>query len=98
MPMDAILLPPESCKKRVSNTRVYNTSSFSKTAASTICIFSRCCGVNISPTRLIQSKVMNSTIRYEIIIYWSQKDEAFIAEVPELSGCMADGATYREAL
>lgn len=37
-------------------------------------------------------------IRYEIIIYWSQDDEAFIAEVPELAGCMADGATYQEAL
>ena len=35
---------------------------------------------------------------YEIIIYWSKEDEAFIAEVPELSGCMADGATYQEAL
>ncbi|HDZ76726.1 MAG TPA: type II toxin-antitoxin system HicB family antitoxin [Candidatus Omnitrophica bacterium] len=35
---------------------------------------------------------------YEIIIYWSQEDKAFIAEVPELSGCMADGATYQEAL
>lgn len=36
--------------------------------------------------------------KYEIIIYWSQEDEAFIAEVPELSGCMADGATYQEAI
>ena len=36
--------------------------------------------------------------RYEIIIYWSKDDERFIAEVPELSGCMADGATHREAL
>lgn len=36
--------------------------------------------------------------RYEIIIYWSNEDEAFIAEVPELAGCMADGATYKEAL
>jgi len=33
-----------------------------------------------------------------IIIYWSQADGAFIAEVPELPGCMADGTTYREAL
>ena len=37
-------------------------------------------------------------MHYEIIIYWSTEDEAFIAEVPELAGCMADGATYFEAL
>lgn len=37
-------------------------------------------------------------IRYEIILYWSQEDQAFIAEIPELPGCMADGETYREAL
>jgi predicted RNase H-like HicB family nuclease len=36
--------------------------------------------------------------RYEIIIYWSDEDQSFIAEVPELPGCMADGATYQEAL
>ena len=36
--------------------------------------------------------------KYEIIIYWSEEDKAFIAEVPELAGCMADGATYQEAL
>jgi len=36
--------------------------------------------------------------KYEIIIYWSVEDDAFIAEVPELPGCMADGATYQEAL
>lgn len=36
--------------------------------------------------------------KYEIIIYWSEEDNAFIAEVPELAGCMADGSTYQEAL
>ena len=41
---------------------------------------------------------MSSTVRYEIIIYWSKDDAAFIAEVPELPGCAADGATYQEAL
>ncbi len=37
-------------------------------------------------------------VRYEVIIYWSDEDKAFLAEVPELPGCMADGATYQEAL
>ncbi len=36
--------------------------------------------------------------KYEVIIYWSAEDGAYIAEVPELSGCMADGATYEEAI
>jgi predicted RNase H-like HicB family nuclease len=36
--------------------------------------------------------------KYEIIIYWSEEDGAFIAEVPELAGCMADGKTRQEAL
>ena len=36
--------------------------------------------------------------KYEIIIYWSDKDNAYLVEVPELPGCMADGKTYREAL
>jgi len=36
--------------------------------------------------------------RYEVIIYWSNEDEAFIAEVPELPGCAADGTTYQKAL
>ena len=38
------------------------------------------------------------SIRYEIIIYWSEEDQAFIAEIPELPGCMTDGQTYQEAL
>jgi predicted RNase H-like HicB family nuclease len=37
-------------------------------------------------------------VKYEVIIYWSQEDQAFIAEVPELPGCMADGETYEKAL
>ena len=37
-------------------------------------------------------------MRYELIIYWSKADECFIAEVPELPGCMADGATYEKAV
>jgi predicted RNase H-like HicB family nuclease len=36
--------------------------------------------------------------KYEVIIYWSKEDRAFIAEVPELPGCAADGATYQAAL
>ena len=36
--------------------------------------------------------------RYELIIYWSRTDDAFIVEVPELPGCMADGTTYEEAV
>ena len=37
-------------------------------------------------------------LRYGLIIYWSEEDSAFIAEVPELPGCAADGATYAEAV
>jgi len=36
--------------------------------------------------------------KYEIIIYWSNQDNAFIAEAPELKGCMADGKSYMEAI
>jgi predicted RNase H-like HicB family nuclease len=41
---------------------------------------------------------MKPEYRYEIIMYWSDADQAFIAEVPELPGCAADGPTYRAAL
>jgi predicted RNase H-like HicB family nuclease len=41
---------------------------------------------------------MKNNHKYEIIIYWSKEDEAYIAEVPELAGCAADGETYQEAL
>jgi len=36
--------------------------------------------------------------KYQIVLYWNKEDEAVIAEVPELAGCMADGANYAEAL
>jgi len=36
--------------------------------------------------------------KYEVIIYWSKDDDAYIAEVPELAGCMADGGSYVEAI
>jgi predicted RNase H-like HicB family nuclease len=39
-----------------------------------------------------------SEYRYEIILCWSARDQAYIAEVPELGGCAADGPTYQEAL
>ncbi len=41
---------------------------------------------------------MEADHRYEIIIYWSTEDDAFIAEVPELPGCAADGPTYEAAI
>ena len=37
-------------------------------------------------------------IKYELILYWSEVDQAFIVEVPELSGCAADGESYQEAV
>ncbi|WP_291348283.1 type II toxin-antitoxin system HicB family antitoxin [Desulfobacula sp.] len=36
--------------------------------------------------------------KYEMIIHWSEEDQLFIAEVPELPGCMADGHSYQEAV
>jgi len=41
---------------------------------------------------------MEMLIKYELVIYWSEEDETFIVEVPELPGCMADGQTYQEAV
>ena len=41
---------------------------------------------------------MEDYIKYEMIIYWSKEDNAFIVEVPELPGCIADGKTYEEAI
>jgi len=37
------------------------------------------------------------SIKYELIIYWSDDDQSFVVEVPELPGCMADGQTYEQA-
>ena len=42
--------------------------------------------------------MLDEPLKYEVVIYWSSDDGAFIAEVPELSGCAADGATPEEAL
>ena len=39
---------------------------------------------------------MNS--RYELVVYWSQDDDCFVVEVPELPGCMSDGKSYQEAV
>ncbi len=36
--------------------------------------------------------------KYEVIIYWSAEDDAFVAEVPELAGCMAHGPSHESAL
>ena len=41
---------------------------------------------------------MKTESKYEIIIYWSEEDNSFIAEIPELAGCMADGKTYSEVV
>ncbi len=41
---------------------------------------------------------MAGRFRYEVIICWSDEDQAFIADVPELPGCSADGASYQEAV
>ncbi len=36
--------------------------------------------------------------KYELIIFWSEQDQCYLVEVPELPGCMADGETYQEAI
>jgi predicted RNase H-like HicB family nuclease len=54
-----------------------------------------------SPDELIvkySSREKQMIPKYAVIIYWSEEDEAFIAEVPELSGCAADGLTYKDSL
>jgi predicted RNase H-like HicB family nuclease len=41
---------------------------------------------------------MKEDIKYEMVVYWSEDDDAYIAEVPEPPGCMADGRMYEEAI
>ncbi len=41
---------------------------------------------------------MRTMSKYEVIIYWSAADDIFVAEMPELKGCLAHGGTYDEAL
>ena len=41
---------------------------------------------------------MEEDIKYEMVVYWSDEDRAYVVEVPELPGCMADGSTYEEAI
>jgi predicted RNase H-like HicB family nuclease len=43
-------------------------------------------------------RIVGREHKYEIIVYWSEADNVYIAEVPELAGCMADGKTYTEAV
>ena len=50
------------------------------------------------PKRKKAPKTKTPTAKYEIILYWSEEDRAFIAEVPELPGCAADGETYQQAI
>ena len=38
------------------------------------------------------------SIKYELVIYWSEEDQSFVVEVPELPGCMADGESYQDAV
>jgi len=50
----------------------------------------------LNPYKSILANIM--AISYQLIIYWIEADNAFLVEVPELAGCMADGQTYAEAL
>jgi predicted RNase H-like HicB family nuclease len=45
-----------------------------------------------------KDKILDKDIKYEMVVFWSEEDEAFVVEVPELPGCMADGRTYEEAI
>ena len=57
-----------------------------------------CAGYLIFYIRAHLSNIFFEPFCYELVICWSDKDQTFIAEVPELPGCAADGATYQEAL
>jgi predicted RNase H-like HicB family nuclease len=46
----------------------------------------------------LKERKMAIEIRYELIVYWSDEDEAFLVQVPELLGCAADGSSYQEAV
>ena len=52
-----------------------------------------CCAAAIETEA---SRTMSTDSKYEIIIFWSEEDDSFVAEVPELAGCMADGKSYEE--
>jgi predicted RNase H-like HicB family nuclease len=40
----------------------------------------------------------NKMYKYELIVFWSEEDQCYVVEVPELPGCMADGETYEDAI
>ncbi len=44
------------------------------------------------------AKKTKNIFKYEIVVYWSDEDKSFIAEVPELPGCVSDGKSYNEAI
>ena len=52
----------------------------------------------VKADRASSAGTMRGILRYTIVVSWSEPDRAFIADIPELAGCIADGATYQEAL
>lgn len=46
----------------------------------------------------MKTNSVNAPFKYELVIYWSDTDDTFIVEIPELPGCTADGETYAEAV
>ncbi len=57
-----------------------------------------CCQVRPLLGAFLIPPVLPVVTDYELIIYWSEADQVFIVEVPELAGCMADGGSYEEPL